>query len=386
MGIAIGALRLLLLRRKLLVSAIISIGRSAPSLRLTDQFSGWVVPTNTIRAVTETEGLLAEASFRPSRRTILQQRLRGINDDHSELAERLAHGEIAPQDRAIKRLSHREQAQVLELAKDYLAYRKASKPAAQARDEGVSLELLKSRSKLDIADQTLAIPPPKTRPDQGHKSARAGLALGYEEPSWFAQIELRPAYHDLMDREGGYIHGAQIQFLNVALRAYPEEERFGLERVDVIDVISLSPWNRFFHPISWKVNLGAVRKRFEGGSRLLVGRLNPGIGLSLDIDGRALVYAFAEGFLELGDPFEHFFATGIGPALGIIHDMSDHWRVGLSGHWQHLFLGKPTDTQLLTLAQRIDLTDQSALRLGLSWEHETGNSFFGARAAFHFYF
>lgn len=357
-----------------------------PGLRLTDQFRWLAVPTDTLRAVTESAGLLQGVRFRPARSTILRHRLTLMEENRQELAQQLAAGRVAPESGPVRRLPPREQARVLELAVDELAYREASKPQPSERAKRLTLGLLKARNKLDVPDQTPVIPVPKARPDQGHESARAGFGYGYEEPRHYAQLEFRPAYHDLMDPEEGYPRGAQVQFLNLALRLYPVDQDVELERLDAVDVVSLSPWNRFMKPFSWKVNLGVARKRFDGGDRSLVGHLRPGIGLSYELTERSLIYAFADGGLELSNRFDQLFAVGIGPSFGMIHDVSERWRMGLSARLQHYLLGEPTDLHEITLGQRVTLTKQSALRFDLSWTREIGANFIGANASLLLYF
>jgi uncharacterized protein DUF4105 len=357
-----------------------------PSLNLTDRFQWWTVPADTIRAVTEVAGLLEGVRFRSASSTILGQRLQRMTGDRVRLAQQLATAQITPEADAVKKLSPVEQAQVLELAVEYRAYRVASKPQPQAQTNRLSLALLKARNQLDVPGQIPVISTPKVRPDQGHGSARVGVGYGYEEPESFAQIGLRLGYHDLMDPEGGYTRGAQVQFFNVGIRFYPEDQKFALDHLDAIDIVSLSPWNRLMKPVSWKVNVGATQRLFEDNKRSLVGRLNPGVGLSYELARNALVYAFAESSLEVSDRFDPFFAVSVGPTVGILHDLSDRWRVGLAARLQHFFLSSAHTDQGMTLSQRLSLSNQSALRFDVAWRHESGHSFIGGNAFLLFYF
>lgn len=357
-----------------------------PSLSLSGQFRWWAVPTDTVWAITETPGLLQGVTYRPARSTILLERLRLMEGNLPKLAEQLAAEELEPNAASVAALPTKERAQVLELAVDHVAYRTASRPELLDRADRLSHELLKARNEIDVPDQTPLIPAPRARPDQGHKSARMGFGYGFEEPKQFLQYEVRPAYHDLLDAEGGYTRGVQVQFLDLALRLYPEDSEVKLERLNAIDVVSLSPWNHSLTPISWKVTLGATRRRFDDLKRSLVGRLNPGVGLSYDLAGSALVYAFAEGSAELSDRFDQVMAVGVGPSFGVIIDISDLWRLGLSGRSLRYFLGEHADMQETTLRQQVRVTDQSALRLDLSWQREIGASFLGAHASLLVYF
>lgn len=364
--------------------ALLEVAR--PTLKLTDQFRWWAVPADTVRAVTETPGLLKGVVFRPARSTLLKRRLTRMDGTLEKLTKQLALGRLEPEADAIERLPPVAQAQALELAIDYLAYRETAEPRAQEGIDRLSLMLLQARNQIDAPSQAPFMPAPKVRPDQGHESARIGFGYGFEEPGSFLQFEFRPGYHDLLDPEGGYTRGAKIQFFNTVLRAHPDDGKVELERFDAIDLISLSPWNRFMRPFSWKVNLGAVRKRFDDGERALVGRLNPGIGVSYELPGNSLVYAFAEGSLEVSDRFEPVLAAGIGPAWGILHDVSERWRISLSGRSHHLFLGERRSVQEIALGQRVSLLNQSAVRFDLSWTHEFDEDFLSGYAALLLYF
>jgi hypothetical protein len=114
--------------------------------------------------------------------------------------------------------------------------------------------------------------------------------------------------------------------------------------------------------------------------------LNPGVGLSYELAGNALVYAFAESSLEVSDRFDPFFAISVGPTVGILHDLSDRWRVGLAARLQHFFLGSAHTDQEIALSQRFSLSNQSALRFDIAWQHESDHSFIGGNASLLFYF
>jgi len=136
-----------------------------PSLRLTDRFSWWAIPGETIRAVVEA-GLLRETHFRPSRATVLRERVRLMDRYLQRLAKSLV-GLKGPQTaKAMQRLSSLEQAQVIELALDYAAYRQSLESDRVEQSEEKLLELLKRRSQLHVPDQTPLISVPRNRPNK----------------------------------------------------------------------------------------------------------------------------------------------------------------------------------------------------------------------------
>ena len=358
-----------------------------PGLSLTDNSRWWVIPADTIRKVTKDSGLLEEVRFRPARNTILRQRLKDMPRSLQDAAKDLAQGKITPQSESLQRLDPARQARVFELALDYLAYRQMS-GSKNARLGGVdSFTLLEARSQLEVPLQTPVIPVPEVRPDEGHRIARIGIGYGYETPSGaFTQFELRPVYHDLLDPEGGYTRGAQIEFLNVALRYEQDKAKLNLQQLDFIDVVSVSPRNRLLKPFSWQANASLFRKHFGKGDRGLVGELSAGAGLSHELFGRTLAYAQAMSSVQLSGRFSDDVAFGIGPGVGIMDNISKRWRVHLSVDAQYFFEGASEPGYELGIGQQFSFTKQSALRLNVSRKREFGNSFTTGDLSLYLYF
>ncbi|MGX2038873.1 Lnb N-terminal periplasmic domain-containing protein [Methylocaldum sp. MU1018] len=358
-----------------------------PDLRLSDRFRGWAIPSDTIRAVTATPGLLKAVKFRPARSTVALSRWAAADGEMRSLADALAMGRTVPDAPALEALSTTRRAQALELAIDLAEYRKATDAETAEALSPIVFGLLKARNRLDLPAQTPHVPVPEVRPDQGHASSRFRFGNGLAPLGYFLQLEYRPAYHDLMDPKGGYIRGSQIQVFNTALRIFPERGRVELERFDALDVVSLAPWNRSLSGISWKAGAGAARRYLDGGrTASLVGRFNPGVGLSYDLAGHTLFYAFAEGSLEVAEEFRNIVALGIGPSFGVYHDFSKSWRAGLSGRWLNYWFGGPRHSDELLLQQRIGLSEENALHFELSLRREAGRDFLGGMASWQVYF
>lgn len=356
-----------------------------PGLRLTDRFSWWTIPSEMVRAVTETD-MVQKVHFRPARNTVLQERARLMDSGSQILAKRLTEGEVTADSDAMLRLTPLEQARVIELALDFAAYRKSPRFGGTEQNAGTVAELLMARSRLDVPDQTPVITSPEIPPGQGHKPARAGIGYGYEDRRHYVEVTAGPGYHDIFDPDGGFTPGAGVSALNAAVRFYPDEGKVELERIDVLDIMSLSSWGRFLRPVSWKVDLGILRKRVDSAERPLMGRLNGGIGISHDFSRQTSAHAFAEATLELNDRFSYFAAPGVGPGIGVLHDFSDRWRSGLFFVWQHFFLDEWRNDLAAVLKNRITMYRQGVLGLDLSWKREFGNSFGGLHLYWQFYF
>lgn len=357
-----------------------------PGLTLTDAFDWWAIPADTVRAVTEQAGLLAEVHFRPARSTVLRAREDALSAPSQRLAKGLVEGEVDADEKALRRLPQVGQARVLELAMEYLAYRQAGDDDEAKSSDPRYLQLLKARSQIPVTDQKPMPPVPMIRPDQGHKSARIGGGIGFDDDDGFAEITFRPGYHDLLDPEGGYTRGAQIEVFSTALRYYFAESRLDLESIRLLDIVSLVPRSRLLKPFSWKAAAQLTRRQFAPGDRPLVPQLGGGMGLTYELFANTLGFLFAEAALPISSRFDHGVTLGMGPRLGLLGDVSARWRVELAGSWHWYVTPDRRSSYEIALSQRVMLRSQSALRLTIARKREFGSDFTAGSLALHVYF
>ena len=145
----------------------------------------------------------------------------------------------------------------------------------------------------------------------------------------FTEIRIRPAYHDLMDCDDGYVEGAQLIFTEAAFRYYPSDRKISLENLDIIDIISLSPRDKFFHPISWKVKTGLTRMTLKDDKDHLVYEVNPGGGFAYKYETVGLMYTMLETDLKVSGALKYDYAAGIGGSAGVIRMISNYWKAHL---------------------------------------------------------
>ena len=337
-----------------------------PSLHLLDRFGLWAVPADTVRSVAEVEGLISSVAFRPSRRTVLQARTSDLSPEYQNLAQCIGDTRCPVDSVAEKQLSPRDQSRVLELAMEYVAYRHAAEEEDSAENDPRLTPILTARSKLNVPPQSPRIETPALRPDQGHRSSRAAIGYGGEDGRNFFQLSLRPVLHDLIDPPGGYIDGAQLEFLDVAVRYYVSDDRFRLEHLDLVDMVSIPTRSRFIKPLSWKAGAGLERIRFDGDDRPIAGYGNVGGGISYDVARSATIFLFAEATGLISDRFDEKLALGAGPSGGVTVELTDNWRMAVFTRAQAFFLGRSCLTYDLALEQSVDLTSRSGLRIRVS--------------------
>jgi hypothetical protein len=357
-----------------------------PSLHLLDQFGLWAVPADTVRSVADVEDLVSSTTFRPSRRTVLQERTRNLEPELQNIAKCIGDDQCPVDSVSRKGLSPLDQSKVLELAMEYVGYRYAGEKEETAENDPRLMQILRARSKLDIPPQTPRIEKPSTRPDQGHQSSRAELSYGYENDQHFIQLSLRPVLHDLIDPPGGYIDGAQLEFLDAAGRYYLSDDKLELEYLDFVDIVSIPTRTRFIKPFSWKGNVGLKRRIFDDDDRPITGQGNFGAGVSYDFLQDATIFLFAEAMMVISDRFDEKLALGAGPSGGIIFELTEQWRMAFFARSLAFMIGSTNLTYDIALEQAIDLTPQSGLQILISRCQEFGSPYNSVSAGYLVYF
>lgn len=357
-----------------------------PGLNLTDRFRWWTIPSDTVAAVTGQPGLLKQAVYRPAAATVLRHRLSQLPVARHALVRDLASRRALPDDARLTALAPVEQAAVIEVAYEYAKYRKLD-----TRDEGADSaaylrSLLRARSRLPATEPPI-IAAPAVRPDQGHGSARIDIGMGREGGVNYAELRGRAAYHDLLDAEGGYNRGAQVEYFALRLRRY-EDESLRVEEFKPLDILSFAPRDEFFKPLSWKVNAGATRLHLPDGATPLAVRVNGGAGFTWEPGSArdSLASLLFEGTLDADNGLEHGYALGAGPALFWLTDLTPGWRLQLVARHQRFGLGHAHSASDLTLAQRYALSRDSALKLELARAREFGRYRNGAQLTWMVYF
>jgi hypothetical protein len=334
-----------------------------PSLEWTARFPAWAIPSDTVRVVVEEPGLLRRTTWRPARSTLLRHRARQLAPALVQRARTLALAPGPLPADALDGLGERERARVLELAYEYLDYLRLRGEAPHGEDTAERLRaLLLARSRLAVAP---APPPraPAVRPEQGHRSARIVLGLGREGGATFQELRLRPAYHDLLDPEPGYVRGAEIEFFAVAVRRHERDQRLRLERLDLVRITSLSARDALLEPLSWRIRAGWERGHLRSGEHSLAFRLEGGSGLAWQDAGGRLWYTMLDVALAADDDLASGYALGAGPAAGVVLDLSPRWRAQLELRGVRYEAGEEHSASEVALNQRFALGAQSALRL-----------------------
>jgi hypothetical protein len=310
-----------------------------PSARLTDRNRGFfVTPIDTLRSVLA-EGMVDNTVFRPSAARKIRQKAAEAGKGETALARSLALGEAEPEVVTEGPLPAPDKARTLDIASDFTHYLYLKGEIPKDVYQKRYLGILTARSGVGgtpPAYPPIPVPPP---PEKGHLTSRGTLSAGSRDGEPFLEIAYRPAYHSLDDPAEGFGEGAQIVFSEAAVRWYPQDGDIRLQEWDLIDIVSISPRDTLFRPVSWKVQTGFTTRDFPGGVESLVYALNPGGGFAWKVSPLGLLYFLAETELDLSDRYDSWYTVSLGGSVGIIRQAFDRWGVLAEARYVYGVLG-----------------------------------------------
>ncbi|MFZ3071888.1 MAG: DUF4105 domain-containing protein [Thermodesulfobacteriota bacterium] len=354
-----------------------------PGLNLTDEFVYSAIPMDTLRAVVNSNAI-ESVEYRPSQATKIRHLNSLVNKEDKSLSVKLADGESNPEDvqtedktRAIK---------ILSLSTEYLQYKYSKERVSREEYQKLLLAILKARGKLGKDEENIFAMKTPPNPEKGHLSRKFSLGGGVKDESAFLDINIRPAYHGLIDPDKGYVEGSQIQFMNTVLRHYPEKNRVELERLDFIGILSYAPRDEFFKPLSWKVEGGLYQETFPDSNDHLVFKISGGAGMVYRNSILGMYYGMMDGSIKASGRFEDSFSLGAGASAGIIKKLSDNYRTHLYAKGIYYELGDRHRSFSIVLNQQIDLSPNKSLSIDVSRQRTFDIYETEAKAAINIFF
>lgn len=335
-----------------------------PGLDLTSEFVLTAIPVDTIRAVAREE-LIEDTVFRPSRAALLRARIARLPAHLVPHIQRLAADPDFVNALWFDDLKPIEQALLLDAAYEHHSYRNRKKTAtpALAQQSHAMLRALSERTA-----PTPPIVPRPAPPEAAHDSKRLAFGGGEIDGQPAARLDFRMSFHKLEDRPVGFLTGAQINLFSADFSLIDDTPR--VERVDLVDILSLTDWTPLFPDISWGVRTGVDRVQAVPG-RPLVPQVEASVGMSRHFRDMVVIYGMARARADHArqndDPS---LRTMAGPAAGVLFS---HPRASLHVNADRLFA---------TSGQRWDRADITAswhasrnLALRLSYHHENDPRF-----------
>lgn len=356
-----------------------------PALEFTRRFHGWVIPVDTVRALTEQAGMVRKIVYRPADTTRLRFQLKQLNKSEQDWVAALTAGEQVADDPLFMQQTTARRGIELEAAYKYLRRQYTAGDVDLDRSARRSRELLLARSRLPEAPDTAEPPPPRITPDRGHGTVRLALAAGVEDSLAAQEVKLRPAYHDLLDPQGGYTRGAQINFMNFGLRHIEGSNRLRLNELTLIDIFSLSTRDGFFKPVSWKISTGYTHIGSPRTGSVALYRTQGGAGMAWPLSDNAQMYGFVDMTADISGELDKHYAVGGGASLGIYANPAEAWQLHLAAQSQELRWGDRHREAFVMLEQSFAFGQQHAVRLSVRREHAWNSTWSTMMLGWHSY-
>jgi hypothetical protein len=354
-----------------------------PGTNLTQGFSVKAIPADTVRAIVGAN-MVKSSFYRPSMTTIISQRLSQLTIEQKTRVLALGTARQAVPSMAEDPENPMDRSRIFELAYDYSRYRALQTPAVRDEHTGQSYQLLAARSQLPPGNVWPAIRRPTSRPEQGHRTTRLALGVGRQDGRSFISLRFRPAYHDILDPLPGYARGAQINFLDFRGRYFPGDNDLELDQFTVIDILSLTPRDRFFKPLSWGVDTGFERMLTDDGPTDGA-QVKGSSGVSYRVGKNHLGYGLLQGQLKVANRFEQNYSLGGGIKTGLLL-FFHHSTANLDLWGLRYALGETDHAFQVRWRQSFPLSKQIALRYRLEHRYERGRSHNSMELLLNWYF
>jgi hypothetical protein len=343
-----------------------------PTLHLTERFPRWTIPTDTVRAVLDVPGLVTGVTFRPALSTLLVHHRSGLDRREDARLLQVIQDPNGVDTEQVEALPESRRAAVIDVAAEYLSYRKANDPDRIDRYNAQQRRLLVERAALRVVsdDSPPPTPPP---PEAGHDTTRLGIGGGRAGGEWFGQLALRPALHDLLGDETGYTPNTHLEFMNTVLR-YNQTSQVSLNRLDVIRIISLTPYDRLIAKPSWQISTGFFPVDDLSFRDRSAPTLEIGIGGAAQSGWwrREVWYLLGEVAGQYGAVFDHRYRAGLGGTAGLLFDVTAKSRAHAFASYRAFTLGHRSSDIVNGIELRYTVSKDVDARIG--WSRRTDRS------------
>jgi hypothetical protein len=336
-----------------------------PRLHLSDRFVGRVIPADTVRAVLAVPGLVTRNWPRPSMHAEMTARRGTLASAEIVAAEGLAGqgGQASPQ---LAGLTPARQARVLDAANDLLRYREGMKAVPSQEFARKERQILVLRGRTGEPPLPTGAGPGVDAPERGHGTLRLGAAGGLSRAGApFTDLDLRFAIHDFLDPVAGYNGEAVLEMAHLRLRAEPERQRVFAEQIDLVNIVSAVPFDRWAPKPSWHVRAGGRQARELGcdGWDCLVAAVFTGGGVSFRPARWALGQLMAESEAAAGAAFQQDYRVGLGGAATAVLRWGARAQTEATARYLYYFLGDARRHPIISLGQAVNLGHRAQLRL-----------------------
>ena len=317
-----------------------------PDLELSDDFIFSVQPADTIKILAEQKGLISKVTYRPAILSRMEHKIEQMNSEEKTILYDLVEKNQTLKEDSYLQLTTPQKALVLDAYLDYLEYEGLGQEDFDPKKPlRIPHAILLERSKLKYKRQDKEVTQFSAPPETAHGTDRVRLGVGINNDELFQEIAYRPTLHDLLARDAGYKKDSQFLFLDIAGRYYYESKKYRLDRLRLLDIVSLTPYEPIFKKPSWKLNLGFDTLRDFDCDYCNSFKGNAGFGYSYKPGHTSpyILFIMAELEAETSGHLNNNHRAGGGVSGGLFIDFGEDWRLQLGAEYKRFPLGHDSE-------------------------------------------
>lgn len=343
-----------------------------PEMNLTDGVNFWTIPVDTVRGVIE-EGVLGEVKYRPSRAEKVLHMSKELSEEELKYVFQISDNKF-PAKELLKNenISNDNKIKIIEIATEIIQSKYSDEDITKKEYKKLFIQTLSARGKLKSVsnkEEHYNVEAP-VRPDFGHYSSRFSIGAGFKVDLGYTEYSLRPAYHDLYDSDFGYLPFSEIEFMDIKLRNYHNrgsnrENDFILEKIEVINIVSMPVSDRLFRSWGWFVRTGLERAYAKEKENALLGYLDFGRGKAYGTkDFRVFGYFSVDA--RVGNDLYDDYSLGLGLWAGAGYNFKDNSKIFFEVNSKRYGLGENKSTSFATIGLTSAFSQKSSLTFKIS--------------------
>jgi hypothetical protein len=253
-----------------------------PSWKLTDRNPYFVIPSDTIKTVANTQGLVKDIEFSPSKRRIAMSHINSLNENELKELKKTLETNLLEAD--FSKLPELSQVKILDALIESMDFLFASEILLkEGKKSEIKHRYLSARSMLAANSTHPEIKTPTHEaPHLGHKSRRLKLTQYWLENNQKQNLELRLALQDLLDSLPGQAHFSAMEMGKFSISHLNNENKFKIDEISWVNIVSLNPWTNFLKPLSWRGWFGSKTLNDKSCTQCLTHGASLALGMSKD--------------------------------------------------------------------------------------------------------
>ena len=361
------------------------IEAAKPETEIIDYFGIAVEPIDTIRAL-ENKKLIGKRVYRPSLYSKIKYLKSELNSEERKFVLDFCKKNRDFSDIDKIQSDDKKQIIICDTALNYLKFLAEKNDITIEDYKEKYMTMLSKRNSINMKDyDPLKDMPTPTDPLDSHLSKKLAPETGHSLEGIYSQISYRHSCHEIMDPDDGYIINSQVIFGSITGRYYFDDKKFVLQRLDVIDLISLPASDSFYISACYDVKTGFIQHVSKDSKEHLSYWVKGGAGLSTLLGEMVQVYLF----LDLKSYFSPEYKKNTdfmgGSETGIFTILGP-WKNHIYAQIYRAPFGEKHTNMKAGLSERIKFTQNLNIECGYSINKDYSFNWYELYGKINFYF